>query len=125
MKCFIGRWVPAILTLVFLGSSAFAQGRGATIDLRRAFDNYWKTKQADVSLKDRAGDMEKEHKGLLEDWKKKKEEYQKLLSDANDQAVSSEERARRKKSAEEKLKDIKDMEDTIQSFERQARTTLD
>jgi Skp family chaperone for outer membrane proteins len=47
------------------------------------------------------------------------------VADANDQAVSTEEREKRKKAAEAKLKDIKDAEETIGQFERQARTTLD
>ena len=60
----------------------------ATVDLRKVFDTYWKTKQASASLKDRAADMEKEHKNMLEDWKKAKEDYQGLLAGANDQGVA-------------------------------------
>jgi len=111
--------------LLFSSCPAFAQGRTATIDLRKVFDKYWKTIQADTALKDRAADMEKEHKNMLEDWRKAKEDYQSLLSKANDQAVSTDERERRKKTAEEKLKYIKDTEDTIMQYEKQARTTLD
>lgn len=111
--------------MTVLSSSAWAQGRVATVDLRKVFDGYWKTKKADAALKDRAADMEKEHKGMLDDWKKAKEEYQTLLTDANNQALSPEERDKRKKSAEDKLKQIKDTEETIQQYERQARVTLD
>jgi len=108
-----------------LGGSAWAEGRVATVDLRKVFDGYWKTKKADAALKDRAADMEKEHKGMLDDWKKAKDDYQALLSDANNQALSPDEREKRKKTAEDKLKQIKETEDTIQQYERQARTTLD
>ena len=69
--------------------------------------------------------MEKDHKGFVEDWNKAKAEYQKLLESANDQAISVEEREKRKKSAETKLLDIKELEQTIAQYERQARTTLD
>ena len=95
------------------------------MDLGKIFDGYWKTKQAEAALKDRATDLEKEHKGMMDDYKKGNEEYQKLLTDANDQAVSTEEREKRKKSAETKLKQMKDLQETIAQFERQARTTLD
>jgi outer membrane protein len=111
--------------MTVLSGSVWAQGRVATVDLRKVFDGYWKTKKADAALKDRAADMEKEHKGMLDDWKKAKEEYQTLLTDANNQALSPEERDKRKKSAEDKLKQIKDTEETIQQYERQARVTLD
>jgi len=125
MKIVLRKIIPALLFLSLLTSSTWAQGRIATVDLRKVFDTYWKTKQASASLKDRAADMEKEHKNMLEDWKKAKEDYQGLLAGANDQAVSSDERDKRKKSAEEKLKYIKETEDTILAYEKQARTTLD
>src|SRR5208282_5523830 len=117
--------VPALLLVSLMNTTAWGQGRLATVDLHKVFDNYWKTKQADAALKDRAADIEKEHKSMLDDWKKAKVEYQTLLTEANNQTFSLEEREKRKKSAEDKLKQIKDSEDAIAQYERQARTTLD
>ena len=108
-----------------MSAPAWGQGRLATVDLRKVFDGYWKTKQADAALKDRAADIEKEHKSMLDDWKKAKDDYQTLLTEANNQTLSLDERDKRKKSAEDKFKDIKVSEDTITQFERQARTTLE
>ncbi len=125
MKRLLRNIIPALLLVTVLSSSAMAQGRIATVDLRKVFDGYWKTKKADAALKDRAADMEKEHKSMLDDWKKGKEEYQTFLSDANNQALSPDEREKRKKSAEDKLKQVKDTEETIQQYERQARVQLD
>jgi len=125
MKNLLSKIVPGLVLITFFSSSSWAQGHIATIDLRKVFDNYWKTKQADASLKDRAADMEKEHKNMFEDWKRAKEEYTGLLAGANDQAVSTDEREKRKKAAEEKLKFIKDTEETILQYEKQARITLD
>ena len=112
-----------ILTLtctLALALSASAEHKIATVDLRKVFDNYWRTKQADATLKDQATDMEKEHKGFLDDWNKAKEDYQKLLASASDQAVAAEERDKRKATAEKKLLDIKELEQTIAQYERQA-----
>ena len=125
MISLIRKVIPGLLLISLLSTSAWAQGRIATIDLRKVFDGYWKTKKADAQLKERAADMEKEHKNMLDDWKKAKEEYQTLLSDANNQVLAPDERDKRKKSAEDKLKQLKETEDTIQQYERQARTTLD
>jgi len=125
MKSLFGRIVPALLLTLMMSSSGWAQGRIATVDLRKVFDNYWKTKQADAALKDRAADLEKDHKSMLDEWKKAKDEYQGMLTEANNQTLSLEERERRKKSAEDKLKQIKESEDTIAQYERQARTTID
>ena len=48
-----------------------------------------------------------------------------MLGEANNQTLSLEEREKRKKSAEDKFKQIKDSEDAITQYERQARTTLE
>jgi outer membrane protein len=125
MKSLLCKLVPGVLLVFAMTSPGWAQGRVATVDLRKLFDNYWKTKQADAGLKERAAEIEKDHKTMLDDWKKAKDEYQTLLVDANNQTVSLDEREKRKKSAEDKFKQIKDAEDAIAQYERQARTTLD
>src|SRR5256885_7097640 len=125
MHNLLRKMIPGLLLMSLLGGSAHAQSRIGTVDLKKIFENYWKTKQADAALKDRAQDMEKEHKSMLDDWKKAKEDYQTLLSSANDQAVSSDQRDKRKKLAEDKLKQIKEAEDNIGQYERTAKQTLD
>lgn len=102
-----------------------AQSRVATVDLKRVFDNYWKTKEAEATLKERAGEMEKDLKNLIESYNKMKEEYPKLLEAANAAALSTEERERRKKTAESKLLEIRETEQTIEQYRRDAATRLD
>jgi outer membrane protein len=105
--------------------SASAQGKIAIVDLRKVFDDYYKTKAADAQLKDHAGDLAKESKAYMEQYQKASDDYKKLLDEANNQAVSSDEREKRKKSAEGKLVEIKELETTIRQFENSARTTLE
>ena len=116
--------MPGLLVFSLLSGSAWAQGRIATIDLRKVFDGYWKKRQAEANLKDRQADMEKEDKNMIDDYKRMKDEYGTLQTSAGDQAISPEERDKRKKAAEDKLKQMKDLEDTIAQYERQAKTTL-
>ena len=125
MKRLLRKIVPLLLLVSLMGGSACAQSRIATVELRKVFDGYWKTKQADAALKDRAADIDKDHKNMIDDWKKAKDEYQTLLTEANNQTLSFEEREKRKKTAEDKLKQIKDSEEQITQYERQARTTLE
>lgn len=125
MKSLLRNVVPALTLVLLMCGSAWGQSRIATIDLRKLFDNYWKTKQADAALKDRKADIDKEYKTMVDEWKKAKDEYQSLLGEANDQTRSLEERDKRKKSAEDKFKQIKESEDAITQYERSARTTLD
>jgi outer membrane protein len=125
MKSPLCKLVPALLLLCLLSSPAWGQNRVATVDLRKLFDNYWKTKQADSAIKDRAADLEKERKTMLDEWKKARDEYQSFLSEANEQTRSLEEREKRKKAAEDKLKQIKEAEDNVTQYDRQARSILE
>src|ERR1039457_4860015 len=113
MKSLVGKLVLPLLLISLLGGSALAQGRIATVELRKVFDGYWKTKQADAALKDRAADIDKDHKNMIDDWKKAKDEYQTLLTEANNQTLSFEEREKRKKTAEDRSEEIKDLEEQI------------
>lgn len=124
MKKWMQRWIPLALMLCVFSSSALAQNRVATVDLRKVFDGYWKRKQAEAALKERETELKKELDGLRESLKKLTEDYQKSLAEVNDQAVSAEERDRRKQSAQLKLKEIKESEDTIKQFVTQADASL-
>ena len=115
--------LPAVL-LACLTLPAPAQTKIATIDLRKVFDDYYKTKAADTRLKEQAADLSKESKTYVEQYQKGTEDYKKLLDDANNQAVSADEREKRKKAAENKLLEIKELEQTIRQFDTTSRTTL-
>jgi len=112
------------LAVAGLAWAAQAQPKIAVINLKTVFDGYWKTKQSDVSIKDRQGEFEKERKKMVEDYQKANEEYRKTSESASDPAVSSDERDRRKKTAEGKLVEIKEIEQNIQQFDRQFRTQI-
>src|SRR3954447_21904514 len=126
MKTMIKRIVPGlILVLLLTLTAAAAEVRVATIDLRKVFDSYWKRQQAEVALKEHGAELDKEDKAYVEDYNKTKEDYNKLLAAANDQSVTPEEREKRKAQAEAKLLDIKTSENTIRTFENNAREQLD
>lgn len=123
MRMLLKRLIPVFV--LFVGTSAFAQYRIATVDLGRVFTNYWKTKQADMAIEEQRADMEKTDKDMVASFTRGKDEYQKLLDSVNDPAVSSEERDKRKRDAEAKLVDLKRQDDDLAQFERgsQARLT--
>ena len=121
--------IPKILLTVavaaLLTSSASAQSKIGLIDLRKVFDDYYKTKAADGLLKDQAADLDKQRKGLIDQYQKATDDYKKALDDANNQAVSADEREKRKKSAEANLLELKRMEESINTFDRTAKATLE
>lgn len=94
------------------------------IDLKKVFDGYWKTKQADVNLKSQVAEMEKQSKTMVDAYERLSGEYKKALDGSNDQAVSAEEQGKRKKTAEAKLMEMREVEQSIQQFNRTSRTQL-
>ena len=123
MRRLLKTLVPTLFLLI--GTSAFAQqAKIGTVDLGRVFTNYWKTKQAQEVIDEKKSDIEKTGKDMMATYNKAKEDYQKTLDSMNDPAVSSEERDKRKKAADDKLKDLKDQQDAIEQFGRGSQTTL-
>jgi len=124
MKYVLRTIFPAVLLMTLLGSSALAQQKIATVDMRKLFDGYWKTKQAEAALNDRKAELDKEDRGFLDNLQNDRDEYQKLLDAASDQAISADERDKRKQAATDKYTEIKNSQATIVQFERQAQATL-
>jgi outer membrane protein len=127
---FLRRWTALLIalcaaTLAVSARGAAAELRIAVIDMRKVFEDYYKTKAANAKLKERLVDLEKEQKALVDQYQKAKEEYKRSLDDANDQALSIDEREKRKKSAEGKLLDVQTLQQTIDDFNKTARTSLD
>ena len=110
--------------LLALGAGAAEAQKIATIDLRKVFDGYWRTKQADLNLKDQAAELEKDRKSMVDMFQKGEEKYKKLLDGANDPALAAAERDKRKKDAENELLGLRDLETRIKQFDNTSRTTL-
>lgn len=115
--------LSALLSTAF-AVPALAQSRVATVDVKRVFDSYWRTKQAMANLKEQAADMDKERKGFVDDYTKARQDYQKLLDSATDSLISADERDKRKTAAEKKLLEIRELEQTVQQYDRQATSTM-
>jgi len=117
-------WTCVCLSWLFPASAA-GEMRIATIDLKKVFDDYYKTRLADASIKEEANGLEKDRKALVDEHQKALEDYKKALDEANNQAVSADEREKRKKEAEGKLIKINDLRQTIDQFDRTARGNID
>jgi outer membrane protein len=124
MKFTLKSFLTGGLLMIFLSGSALADTKIGTVDLRKLFDNYWKTKAAQAAIQERAAQLDKDDKAMKDDLKKGSDDYQKLLSQINDPVISNEERDRRKLTAEEKLKQLQGSKTAIEQFERQAQSTL-
>ena len=127
MMRIVKRMTPVLVAAIVLGfavNSAQAQQRIAIVNLKTVFDGFWKTKQSDKTVKDRQEEFTTERTKMTEEYQTANEEYRKLTEGASDPAVSAQERDRRKKEAETKLLDIKEIEQSITQFESQFRVQV-
>ena len=116
-----------LLTGILLSAMAFsaaAQTKMATVDMKKIFNSYWKTKQATVSLENRKTELRKEMKDMADSLEKAQTDYKQLLDQASDQAISNDERDKRKQAAADKLKEITNTKSTLEQFQRQAEAQL-
>jgi outer membrane protein len=119
----------AVITGVVAATVAFAgvaraEMKIATVDLRKVFDSYYKTKQADEILKKEADEMQKDHKDLADKFKALEADWKKLIDRANDQAISSDERDKAKQQAERKLVELRETEQAVNDYDRVAQQKL-
>lgn len=118
--------ISALLALSLLAAPLHAaEAKIGLVDLKKVFDGYYKTRQADTQLKERVADADKVMKGMGEDYEKVRDEYKKLIDGSNDQAVSADEREKRKKTAETKLAELQDLERSVRTFRSTTQTTLE
>jgi outer membrane protein len=124
MKKFILLVIVAAGWLALAGVAPAAEQKIGTVDLRKVFDKYYKTIQSTATLKLEAADMEKERKQILDNAENHKTEWQKLIDKANDQAVSSEERDKSKKEAEQKYVELENDKQSITEYDRASSAKL-
>lgn len=116
-----------VLTFVLLTAtvvSASAQTKVATVDMKKLFNGYYKTKLAQTALESRKTELRKEIKDMADGLDKAQNDYKQLLDQASDPAISGDERDKRKQAAADKLKEINNSKGAIEQFQRQAEAQL-
>lgn len=122
---FSNKLIYSVLAATFLlAPQALAQTKIAVVDLKKVFDGYWETKEADAQVKERQADFKKVRQGMIDDYQKANDEFRKLVDSANDPALSTEERDKRKKSAESKNVELREIEQSVKQYDQQSQNTL-
>lgn len=116
--------LAAVVACGLFALPANAQSRLAVVDLKKVFDGYWRTKQADTQLKERAADFQKAGAGLVEDYKKANEDFKASIESAQDPALSQEERDKRKKELEKKQADLREQESGLRAYNQTSEEEL-
>ena len=109
------------LTLA-LPVAAFAQGtmKIGTVDMQRAFKEYNKTKEAEAKINDAKNSAKKEYDDRAEAYKKALDEINNLNKQLESSALSADKKTQTAKDRDDKIANIKNMEQEISDF-RQTR----
>ncbi len=114
-----------LLLVCFLTAAAQGQTRIATVDVSTLWIKYWKRSQGNAAVHTQMAGKEKQFNDMVVHYRKLLAEHQKLLDAANDQAVSTQERARRQEQADAKQKEINDTENTLRLFKQQSQGAME
>lgn len=108
-----------------LAGSLRAQTSIATVNLETLFNHYWKTGLIRAAIKQKADEFDQTDQQMINDLQKARDEYQKLLDDSANQALSPAESAKYQREATDQLERTRQLEDNLAAFEQQASATLD
>src|SRR5205809_2083803 len=111
-----------LVATLALEKASFAQGplKIGTVDMQRAFKEYYKTKDSESKVNDAKNAAKKEFDDRTDTYKKALEEINKLNQQLDSPALSANKKAELSKDRDEKIANIKNMEREINEF-RQTR----
>jgi Skp family chaperone for outer membrane proteins len=116
MKKTIPIGLLALSLFAFCSGGFAADFKIATVDLRKVFDTYYKTVQASIANSNNLVERDKELNAMIDARRKRGGDWQQAVDKANDQAASSEERAKYKKAAEDLVIDLQIQSESISNF---------
>ncbi len=115
----------ALSGLLAISTFAAAELKIGTVDLSKAFTEYYKTKEAEETLNERRGTFQKERQDMMTDYQKMVDDTQKLKLAAEDKTLSEAARTEKMKAFETKVQDVRNQENKIRGFEQQRGKQLD
>lgn len=110
--------VPTLLAAIALGTSAHAQSmvKIGTVDMKKVFEGYYKTKDAEQRINEARNAAKKELEERMESYQKGAAEVQKLNTEIGNDALSREAKETKSKVRDERIGELKNMEREINEF---------
>ena len=117
--------VLALAVALFGTSSASAQTlKIGTVDMKRVFDNYYKTKDAESKINEARNAAKKELEDRMDIAKKALDEVKKLDEDINNTALSKETKDQKQKLRSDKAVELQNMDREIREFQQSREKQL-
>src|ERR1700742_752637 len=88
-----------------------------TVDMKKVFENYYKTKDAEQRINEARNAAKKELEDRMEDYKKRTDEVQKLNEEIQRPELSASAKEQKTKLRDDKIGEVKNMEREIRDFQ--------
>jgi len=96
----------------------------AFINMERVFDEYYKTRAANLQFKARGEELDSKRKELLSKVKAVKAEFDKLNAESRDKSLNDNARAKKKEAAEDKLSEAREAEEKLLEFDKSSKKEI-
>ena len=112
--------LPLLSAALLLGGANRLQAQNlkiGTVDMKRVFENYYKTKDAEQRINEARNQAKKELDEKMEGYKKATDDVHKLDEDLNRPELSKQTKDERSKTRDEKIGDLRNQEREIREFQ--------
>ncbi len=116
MKKYLSLLLGASIILTAATASAQTMVKIGSVDMKKVFESYYKTKDAEARINEARNSAKKELDDRMETYQKGVQEVGKLNEEINSPALSKESKDTKSKSRDEKIAELKGMEREIQEF---------
>jgi outer membrane protein len=113
--------LPLLIAALGFGAASSAsaqQMKLGTVDMKKVFESYYKTKDAEARINEARNAAKKELEDRIDTAKKLNEEVGKLNEDMQKAELSAQAKEQRSKSRDEKINELKTMEREIREFQQ-------
>ncbi len=124
MKRFSLMIVIAVSLLAGGAATVQAQTKIASVDMKKLFNSYYKTKLAEDLLDKDKADARKNLKDMADGIEKAESDYKQMLDQENDSAISADAREKLKQSTAAKADEISNSKVAFDKFQRQVEASL-
>src|SRR5829696_8450048 len=112
--------LPLLIAALGFGamqSASAQQLKVGTVDMKKVFENYYKTKDAETRINEARNAAKKELEDRMDTYKKGTEEVTKLNDEIGRPELSKEAKETKSKQRDEKINELKTMEREVREFQ--------
>jgi outer membrane protein len=112
--------IPVLIAAIGFGAASSAsaqQFKVGTVDMKKVFESYYKTKDAESRINEARNAAKKELEDRMDSYKKGTEDVQKLNDEIQRPELSKEAKEAKSKQRDEKISELKTMEREVREFQ--------